>query len=96
MMLLHRLRKDEEGQALVLAAIFGLVLALCILGVFPAFRIVSGILGPLRLLPEIGMLWVISIASIFGTILWCFFLGIVLLRRSFGSTAEPAVEPATR
>ena len=64
-------------------------LALCILGVFPAFRIVSGILGPLRLLPEIGMLWVISIASIFGTILWCLILGIVLLRRS-GSKAESA------
>ncbi|GAC1599541.1 MAG: hypothetical protein NVS4B10_10780 [Myxococcales bacterium] len=30
--LFHRLRKDEEGQALVLAALFGLVLALCVLG----------------------------------------------------------------
>src|SRR5205823_11336467 len=29
--LLHRLKKDEEGQALVLGAIFGLVLALCVL-----------------------------------------------------------------
>jgi len=29
--LLHRLRKDEEGQALVLGAIFGLILALCVL-----------------------------------------------------------------
>ena len=29
---LHRLRKDEEGQTLVLAAIFGLILALCVLG----------------------------------------------------------------
>jgi len=29
---MHRLRKDEEGQTLVLAAIFGLVLMLCILG----------------------------------------------------------------
>jgi hypothetical protein len=28
----HRLRKDEEGQALVLAALFGLILALCVLG----------------------------------------------------------------
>lgn len=69
-------------------------LALCVLGVFPAFRIVSGILGPLGLLPEVDMLWVISIASIFGTILWCLILGIVLLRRS-GSTAEPAASPAT-
>lgn len=52
-------------------------------------------LGPLGLLPDFDVLWVISIASIFGTILWCFILGIVLLRRSFGSIAEPAVEPAT-
>lgn len=55
----------------------------------------SGTLGPLGLLPDFDVLWVISIASIFGTILWCFILGIVLLRRSFGPIAEPAVEPAT-
>lgn len=66
-------------------------LALCVLGILPAFRIVSGMLGPLGLLPDSDVLWVISIASIFGTILWCFVLGIVLLRRSFGSIAEPAV-----
>ena len=30
--LLHRLRRDEEGQTLVLAAVFGLVLMLCVLG----------------------------------------------------------------
>ena len=29
---LHRLRRDEEGQTLLLAAIFGLVLMLCVLG----------------------------------------------------------------
>src|SRR3954468_24828574 len=28
---LHRLKQDEEGQALVLGAIFGLILALCVL-----------------------------------------------------------------
>jgi len=60
-------------------------LALCALGVLPAFRIVSGLLGPLGLLPDVGVLWVISIASIFGTILWCLILGIVLLRRSLRS-----------
>lgn len=70
-------------------------LALSVLGVLPAFRIVSGMLGPLGLLPDFDVLWVIGIASIFGTILWCLILGIVLLRRSFGSIAEPAVEPAT-
>jgi hypothetical protein len=29
--ILHRLKRDEEGQALVLGAIFGLILALCVL-----------------------------------------------------------------
>lgn len=28
------------------------------------------------------MVWVISMASIFGTILWCLLLGVVLLRWS--------------
>jgi hypothetical protein len=60
-------------------------LALCVLGVLPAFRLVSGLLGPLGLLPDIGILWVISIASVLGTILWCLVLGIVLLRRSLES-----------
>jgi hypothetical protein len=69
-------------------------LAICVLGIFPAFRIVSGILGSLGVLPEADGLWVISIASIFGTILWCLMLGIVLLYRS-GSTAAPAAHPAT-
>ncbi len=71
-------------------------LALCVLGVLPAFRIVSGMLGPLGLLPDLGVVWVISIASIFGTMLWCLILGIVLLRRSFGPIAEPATDPRDR
>jgi hypothetical protein len=71
-------------------------LALCALGVLPAFRIVSGLLGPLGLMPDVeGLFWVLSIASIFGSILWCLILGVVLLRRSFGSKAEPAAGSAT-
>jgi hypothetical protein len=62
-----------------------LPMALCVLGILPAIRIASGLLGPLDLLPDVGVLWVISIASIFGTILWCLVLGIVLLRRSLGA-----------
>jgi hypothetical protein len=63
-------------------------LALCAFGIFPAFRIISGLLGPLGFLPDTGgLFWVLSIASIFGTILWCLILGIVLLRRNFGSEA---------
>ena len=29
---MHRLRDDEEGQTLVLGAVFGIILALCVLG----------------------------------------------------------------
>jgi len=72
-----------------------LPLALCVLGILPAFRIVSGLLGPLGFLPDVDVLWVISIASIVGTILWCLILGIVLLFRSFGSMAGPAVAAPT-
>jgi hypothetical protein len=32
MLVLQRLRRDEEGQTLVLAAVFGLILCLCVLG----------------------------------------------------------------
>ncbi|MDH4141068.1 MAG: hypothetical protein OEV61_00490 [Chloroflexota bacterium] len=73
------------GLSLIVLRTKVIPLALCALGILPAFRIVSGLLGPLDLLPDVGVLWVISIASIFGTILWCLILGIVLLRRSLGS-----------
>ncbi|MGQ0606871.1 MAG: hypothetical protein ACT4OQ_00205, partial [Chloroflexota bacterium] len=43
-----------------------LPLVLCALGVLPGYRIVGGVLGPVGLLPEIDVLWLISIASIFG------------------------------
>jgi hypothetical protein len=62
-------------------------LALCALAAFPAVRILSGLLGPLGLVPDVDGLWVLSIASTFGTILWCLLLGMVLLRRSVGSKA---------
>ena len=68
-------------------------LALSVLGILPAFRIVSSTLGPLGLLPDAEVLWLIGMASILGTILWCLLLGVVLLRRSFGSIVEPAVDP---
>jgi hypothetical protein len=68
-------------------------LALCVLGILPAVRIVGGTLGPLGLLPDTEVLWLIGMASILGTILWCLLLGVVLLRRSFRSTAERSVHP---
>ena len=40
----------------------------------PAFRIVSGMLGPLGLLPDVEVLWLIGMASILATILWCLLL----------------------
>ena len=64
-------------------------LVLCILGVLPAFRLVTSTLGPLGLLPDAEFLWLIGMASILGTILWCLLLGGVFLRRSLGSAVEP-------
>ena len=58
-----------------------LPLALCVLGILPAFRIVSSTLGPLGLMPGTEIVWLVSMASILGTILWCLLLGVVLLRR---------------
>ena len=72
-----------------------LPLALCILGILPAFRIVSGTLGPLGLMPDSEILWLLAMASILGTILWCLLLGFVLLRRSRGSSTTPGVAPGT-
>lgn len=63
---------------------------LCALGVLPGYRILSGLLGPVGLLPDLDVLWIVSIASIFGTFLWCLFLGLVLLRRGFRA-ATPGV-----
>ena len=63
-----------------------LPLALCILGILPAFRIVSSTLGPLGLLPDSDALWLLGMASILGTILWCLLPGVVFLRRAFAAT----------
>ncbi|MEO6349958.1 MAG: hypothetical protein ABIP53_04830, partial [Candidatus Limnocylindrales bacterium] len=70
-------------------------LALCALGVFPALRLVTGTMGPLGILPDSELLWVFSIAAIPGTMLWCFVLGLVLLRRSIRSTSQPRLDPAS-
>ncbi|MBA2381551.1 MAG: hypothetical protein H0V73_05510 [Chloroflexi bacterium] len=70
-------------------------LALCALAAFPAIRLVTAILGPLRLLPDSELLWAISIAAIPGTMLWCLTLGLVLLRRGFQSAVQSRLDPAT-
>ncbi len=67
-------------------------LALCALGVIPAFRLVALVFGPLGILP--GGLWFLSILSIPGAMLWCLLLGVVLLRRSFKATVDAREGPA--
>ena len=61
-----------------------LPLAPAILGIVPAFRLL-GLLGPLGVLPDADILWVLGIVSIVGVMAWSLFLGVVLLRRSFDS-----------
>lgn len=66
---------------------------LALLAVIPLFRLVS-ILGPL-LPPDAlpGELWIVSLISIPGSMVWFILLGAVLLRRGLRSTAVPAVMP---
>ena len=60
-----------------------LPLALCVVGIVPAFRIAGLFLGPLGLLGSLSDgLWVVSMLSIPGVMLWCALLGIVMLWRS--------------
>lgn len=63
---------------------------LALLAVIPAFRLVS-ILGPL-LPPDAlsGELWIVSLISIPGSVVWFILLGAVLLRRALVSRTETA------
>ena len=70
-----------------------LPLALCLFAVVPGFRVVGVVLGALGVLGDADILWILAIMSIPGSILWCLGLGLVLLRRSFRSSPETAVEP---
>jgi hypothetical protein len=62
-----------------------LPLWLCALGIVPAFRLLAA-LGALGFLPD--GLWIVFPASIPGAMLWCFVLGVVLLRMA--PTASPS------
>lgn len=53
--------------------------AVCLLGLFPAVHVLSRLVGELGIIPESG--WLLMIASIPGTLLWCAALGIGLLVR---------------
>jgi hypothetical protein len=68
-----------------------LPIALVILGVFPVIRIVTSTLGVLGLLPDDDLIWMVSISGIFGLMLWCLLLGVVLLWR--GTRTAPMVQP---
>lgn len=65
-------------------------IALVILGVFPAIRVVTSTLGVLGMLPDDDLFWMVSISGIFGLMLWCLLLGVALLWR--GSTAPSTVQ----
>ena len=69
-------------------------LILVILGVFPAIRVTTSTLGVLGVLPDSDLLWVVSISGIFGLILWCLLLGIVLLWRGLRATPASVTDPA--
>lgn len=66
-------------------------IALVILGVFPAIRVVTSTLGVLGLLPDEDLIWMVSVSGIFGLMLWCLLVGVVLLWR--GVRAVPKVQP---
>lgn len=54
--------------------------ALSVLGVFPAFHVFVALFGPF-LGSASDSLFPFYVLSIFGTVLWCFVLGILLVRR---------------
>jgi hypothetical protein len=68
-------------------------LAVCVLGVIPAVRLL-GLLGPLDALPdELGFLWIFFMASIPGVMVWCLLLGVALLRGG-AANAHARTEPS--
>ena len=83
------------GLALIGLRTRVLPIALCVLAIIPAFRLLAvlGPLGILDVLPE--ETWFLFMAAIPGLLVWCLLLGIVLLRRAFASArADRAVTAA--
>jgi hypothetical protein len=72
-----------------------LPIALVILGVFPAIRVVTSTLGVLGLLPDDDLLWLVSISGIFGLMLWCLLFGLVLLWQGLRSAPDVQAGRAT-
>jgi len=82
------------GLSLIGARARDLPMWLCALGAFPAIRLLTGILGPLGLLPSGELFWLVSMVSIPGTLIWCLALGFVLVRGT-PATAAARLDPAT-
>jgi hypothetical protein len=56
---------------------------LAVLGILPAFRLLTSLLGPLEVLNALGdALWLASMASIVGSFIWPLALGVWLLLRT--------------
>jgi hypothetical protein len=71
------------GMSLIGLRSRALPIALCLLAIIPAFRLL-GVLGPLDVLPD-GT-WFLFMASIPGLLVWCLLLGVVLLRQALASS----------
>jgi hypothetical protein len=71
-----------------------LPVALCVLALIPAFRLV-GVLGPLGILDALpGETWFLFMASIPGLLIWCLLFGLVSLRRALSPATTDHVTAA--
>jgi hypothetical protein len=65
-------------------------LAICVLGIIPAIHVAGRLVGHLNVLPDGA--WLLLIASIPGTLVWCLLLGIGLSLRGLRMADERATE----
>lgn len=65
-------------------------LAICVLGIVPAIHVVGRVVGGLGVLPDEA--WLLMIASIPGTLVWCLLLGIGLAIRGVRMGRDDASE----
>jgi hypothetical protein len=76
------------GTSLLGLARRTLPVAICVLGCVPALHVVVRLVGPLGVLPDGA--WVVLVASIPATMLWCLALGIGLVVR--GLRGDPTAD----
>ena len=83
------------GVALMGLRTRALPIALCVIALVPAFRLL-GVLGPLGVLDGLPEeTWFLFMVSIPGLLLWCLLLGIVLLRRGVADAEADRAVAAT-